>query len=383
VRKVAVVNIVGLTPSLIGTSTPAPAQFARRGKTAAIEPVIPEVTCTAQATYFTVVYPEQHGIVANRWYFRDECEVRFWRQSNKLVEAPKVWEMARAIDSSFTCAKMSSWYNMYSTVDYSVTPRPMYPADGRKIPDVYSEPAGLRGELQQRFGQFPLFHFWGATASILSTEWIASATIHVDEKYDPTLTLVYLPHLDYNLQRLGPGDPKVARDFGEIDSVFDKLCRHFESCDARALVVSEYGIQDVSRHINHPRSGELAAIASPGAWFTYYYRLDDRRAPDFARTVDIHRKPGYDPVELFLDPHLCAPKVTVGLKLAKKVPGFRYLMDVIPPDATLVKGSHGRWPSTRDEGPLCITSEGGLMDEASIPAGAVCKLILDHLTKEL
>jgi predicted AlkP superfamily pyrophosphatase or phosphodiesterase len=459
VRKVAVVNIVGLTPSLIGTSTPALAEFAQRGKTAAIEPVIPAVTCTAQATYFTGVYPDQHGIVANGWYFRDECEVRFWRQSNKLVAAPKVWEMARAVDSSFTCANMFGWYNMYSTVDYSVTPRPMYPADGRKIPDIYSEPAGLRQELQQRFGRFPLFHFWGPTASIRSTEWIANATIHVDEKYDPTLTLVYLPHLDYNLQRLGPWDPKIARDLGEIDSVFDKLRRHFESRGARVLVVSEYGIENVSRpihinrvlrenglltvreelglelmdagassafavadhqiahiyvkdprqtgrvrsliealpgvdavldesgksahRINHPRSGELAAIASPGAWFTYYYWLEDRRAPDFARTVDIHRKPGYDPVELFLDPNLRAPKVTVGLRLARKMLGFRYLMDVIPLDAALVKGSHGRRPSTRDEGPLCITSEGGLMDEASIPAGAVCKLILDHLTKEL
>jgi predicted AlkP superfamily pyrophosphatase or phosphodiesterase len=138
-----------------------------------------------------------------------------------------------------------------------------------------------------------------------------------------------------------------------------------------------------AHRLNHSRSGELVAIASPGAWFTYYYWLDDRRAPDFARTVDIHRKPGYDPVELFLDPKLRAPKVTVGLKLAKKMLGFRYLMDVIPLDATLVKGSHGRPSATRDEGPLCITSEGGLLDEASIPAGAVCNLILNHLTKEL
>lgn len=458
-RKTVVVNIVGLTPSLIGASTPALADFTRRGKTAAIEPAIPAVTCAAQATYFTGAYPDRHGIVANGWYFRDECEVRFWRQSNKLVEAPKVWEMARAMDPAFTCANLFGWYNMYSTVDYSVTPRPMYPADGRKIPDVYSEPASLRGELQERFGRFPLFHFWGPTASIASTEWIANATIYVDEKYDPTLTLAYLPHLDYNLQRLGPGDPRIARDLGEIDGVFDKLRRHYQSRGARIVVISEYGVEDVSqpvhvnrmlrekgllavreelgrelldagasaafavadhqiahiyvkdpaqigrvrslieqmpgveevldeagktRHrLNHPRSGDLVAIACPGAWFTYYYWLDDRRAPDFARTVDIHRKPGYDPVELFLDPRIRLPKLTVGLKLAKKILGFRYLMDVIPLEASLVKGSHGRLPAARGEGPLCMTSEGGLLDADAIPAGAICNLILNHLTKEL
>ncbi|HUB79209.1 MAG TPA: alkaline phosphatase family protein [Bryobacteraceae bacterium] len=458
-RKTVVINVVGLTPSLIGASTPALAEFQRRGRMAAIEPVIPAVTCSAQATYFTGVYPDRHGIVANGWYFRDECEVRFWRQSNKLVEAPKVWDMARARDSKFTCANLFGWYNMYSTADYSVTPRPMYPADGRKIPDVYSEPGGLRGELQARFGQFPLFHFWGPAASIESSQWIANAALYVDEKHDPTLTLIYLPHLDYNLQRLGPGDPRLARDLGEIDSQFEKLRGHYEARGARVLLISEYGIEPVSLpiHINrllrekgllrvreelgrelldagasaafavadhqiahiylndpaqagrvrslveslpgvdavldeagkkeqrlgHPRSGELIAIAARGAWFTYYYWLDDRRAPDFARTVDIHRKPGYDPVELFLDPRLPAPKVTVGLKLAKKLLGFRYLMDVIPLDASLVKGSHGRPPASRAEGPLCVTSEIGLLDADSLPAGAICNLILNHLTKEI
>ncbi len=458
-HKTVVLNIVGLTPSLIGPGTPALADFLRRGKLAAIEPVIPAVTCTAQATYYTGVYPDQHGIVANGWYFRDECDVRFWRQSNKLVEAPKVWEMARALDPSFTCANLFGWYNMYSSADYSVTPRPMYPADGRKLPDIYTEPANLRGELQERLGQFPLFHFWGPTADIVSTEWIAKSAIAVDEKFNPTLTLVYLPHLDYNLQRLGPGDPRIAKDMAEIDGVFAKLRAHFEGRGARVMVVSEYGIEPVStpvhinrmlrekgllrvreelglelldagastafavadhqlahiyvkdpaqiarvrtlveampgvetvldesgkraQRLNHSRSGELVAIASRGAWFTYYYWLDDRRAPDFARCVDIHRKPGYDPVELFLDPQIKLPKVKIGLKLARKILGFRYLMDVIPLDATLVKGSHGRPSASRQEGPLCITSQPGALAADTMPAGAVCQLILDHLTKDL
>jgi predicted AlkP superfamily pyrophosphatase or phosphodiesterase len=131
--------------------------------------------------------------------------------------------------------------------------------------------------------------------------------------------------------------------------------------------------------LDHPRSGELVAIANRDAWFTYYYWLDDRRAPDFARTVDIHRKPGYDPVELFIDPQLRLPQLKVGLTLAKKILGFRYLMEVIALDATLVKGSHGRLTDAPGEGPLFITQRTSLLPGIRMSADSVCGLILDHL----
>src|ERR1051326_5686454 len=202
-RKTVVLNVVGLTPGLLGPATPRLKAWAERGKMAAVQAATPAVTCTAQATYLTGVYPEEHGIVANGWYFRDEGEIKFWRQSNRLVQAPKLWEMARAMDPAFTCANLFWWYNMYSSVEYSVTPRPMYPADGRKIPDIYTQPAGLRTDLQARLGTFPLFDFWGPKTSIRSSRWIADAARIVEEKHAPTLMLLYLPHLDYTLQRLG------------------------------------------------------------------------------------------------------------------------------------------------------------------------------------
>ena len=454
-RKTAVINIVGLTPALIGPDTPALHEFACHGQTAHIEAVTPAVTCTAQATYFTGAYPETHGIVANGWYFRDECEVRFWRQSNKLVQAPKVWDMARELDPAFTCANLFGWYNMYSSADVSVTPRPMYPADGRKLPDIYTVPGELRGELQRRFGQFPLFQFWGPATSIRASEWITDAALYVDERFDPTLTLIYLPHLDYDLQRLGPVDPRIAGELRAVDGLFAKLRRHYEQRGARVLVLSEYGITEVrqpvhlnralreqgllavreelghelldpgasaafavadhqiahvyvndrdqmarvrglleslpdvetvldesgksARRLHHARSGELVAIARSDAWFTYYYWLDDRRAPDFARTVDIHRKPGYDPAELFMDPELSFAKLRIAGKLARKALGFRYLMDVIPLDATLVKGSHGRPTDLPADGPLLISSEPGLLDNHAVTAADVCGVILRHL----
>ena len=454
-RKTVVLNVVGLTPALLGEATPRLRAFAEGGRLATVTPVLPAVTCTVQASYLTGTHPDAHGIVANGWYFRDECEIKFWRQSNKLVQQPKLWERARALDPSFTCANLFWWFNMYSSADYAVTPRPMYPADGRKLPDVWTQPAELRPALQAELGQFPLFNFWGPATSIRASRWIADAALWIDRRHDPTLTLVYLPHLDYGLQRLGPSDPRVATDLREIDAVCGDLIDYYRARDAQVIVLSEYGISAVARpiHLNrrlrregllavreelglelldagasaafavadhqvahvyvndpaqlsrvrslleategiaevldgegkraaqldHPRSGELVAVAEPDAWFTYYYWLDDRRAPDFARTVDIHRKPGYDPVELFVDPRLSLPKLKIGLTLARRRLGFRTLLDVIPLDATLVRGSHGR-VAVGAKGPLFITGRPDLLDATTVHATDVCELILRHLT---
>ncbi|HEY6616354.1 MAG TPA: alkaline phosphatase family protein, partial [Vicinamibacterales bacterium] len=202
--RTVVLNVVGLTPGMLKAGAPNLARWAAAGATARIDPAFPAVTCTAQSNYLTGAYPAKHGIVGNGWYAHDDAEIKFWKQSNRLVQAQKIWEHARSIDPSFTCANLFWWYNMYSTADYSVTPRPMYPADGRKIPDVYTAPGGLRDELQAKLGTFPLFSFWGPKAAIESTRWIAEAAKHVEERFAPTLSLVYLPHLDYNLQRVGP-----------------------------------------------------------------------------------------------------------------------------------------------------------------------------------
>jgi predicted AlkP superfamily pyrophosphatase or phosphodiesterase len=277
----------------------------------------------------------------------------------------------------------------------------------------------------------------------------------VFESERPTLTLVYLPHLDYNLQRLGPDHPRIASDVAQVDAVCGELIHAAQRAGARIVALSEYGITPVSRpvHINralrkagwlkvrqelgrelldagasdafavadhqiahvyvakpelitpvaqllrglpgiervldedgkrelgldHARSGELVAISHADSWFTYYYFLDQQHAPDFARTVDIHRKPGYDPVELFLDPALSMVKARIAWKLAKKMLGMRYLMNVIPLDATLVKGSHGRPTDRPEDGPLFITSTPELLSEGSVAATEVKDLLLDHI----
>jgi predicted AlkP superfamily pyrophosphatase or phosphodiesterase len=417
--------------------------------------VTPAVTCTVQSTFLTGLRPGGHGAVANGWYFRELAEVGFWKQSNALVTGEKVWEAARRRDPAFTCATLFWWYNMYSTADVAVTPRPMYPADGRKLPDVYTEPPELREELQGKLGTFPLFRFWGPAADASSSRWIAACARHVFTTRRPTLTLVYLPHLDYDLQRLGPGHPRLARALREVDAVAGELIDLAQRDGAAVVVLSEYGITEVTGpvHLNrvlreekllrvrtelrrelldagaseafavadhqvahlyvrdarrvaevkalvekvpgvervldedgkralgldHPRSGELVAISRPDRWFSYYYWLDDDRAPDFARTVDIHRKPGYDPAELFLDPKLALPKLRIGWALTRRALGFRALLDVIPVDASLVRGSHGRLTDRDEDGPLVMTSEPELLPDAAVPATAVKELILGHV----
>ena len=457
-KPTLVILVVGLSPSLVGRHTPNLKKLADRGAMRPLKTVTPAVTCTAQSTLVTGLTPAGHGAVANGWYFRDLSEVWLWRQSNRLVAGEKIWDAGRTRDPDFTCAKMFWWYNMYSTADWSATPRPMYPADGRKIPDHYTYPADLHDELDAKLGQFPLFKFWGPAADITSSDWIAKSTLHIMESRNPTLTLTYLPHLDYNLQRLGPDldHPRIIEDLNEIDDLCGELIEAADKDGREIVVVSEYGITPVTDavHINrvlrqagligvrvengceqldpgasaafavadhqiahvyvrdpgrigevkallepiegveqvldgdgkrafgldHPNSGELVAISNADRWFSYYYWLDDARAPDYARPVDIHRKPGYDPVELFVDPQISWPMGAIGWRLLKRKLGMRTLLDVISlNDTKLVKGSHGRLTDDPADGPLVISSRAELMPDGAVEATAFKQLVLDHV----
>lgn len=428
-QKTVVINVVGLTKPLI-EKMPFLSNWAKAKQIASIKPILPAVTCSMQTTYLTGKTPIEHGIVGNGWFFDDTQEVRFWQQSNKLVESPKIWDILKNKHKEFTVANHFWWYNMYSDVDFSVTPRPQYWADGQKIPDIYTEPASLRDELQSELGQFPLFNFWGPKTSIKSSKWIADASIFTDKKHNPTLSLIYLPHLDYNLQRFGIDFEKITTDLIEIDNEVKKLITYYESTNTNIVILSEYGITNVSNPIhlnrvlrkhnllkirlesgkelldagaseafvvadhqfahvyikdkknienvkqilksiegveqvfeksisqlNHKRAGDLIVVADAKSWFTYYFWDDDKKAPDYARMVDIHKKPGYDPVEMYINPNIKIPIFKLGFKLLCKKLGFRTLFNVIPLDATLIKGSHGRIPESEADFPVYISSK--------------------------
>jgi predicted AlkP superfamily pyrophosphatase or phosphodiesterase len=449
-QKTVVINIVGLSSSLISDHTPFLKKYISDKNLAIINPMLPAVTTSVQSTYLTGKFPAEHGIVGNGWYDRTDCEVKFWKQSNKLVQEEKIWDKAKRVDPSFTCSNMFWWYNMYSSADYAVTPRPNYLADGRKLPDCYSHPADLRDELQKELGKFPLFKFWGPATDITSTRWIADASIFTDKKYDPTLTLIYLPHLDYGLQKWGQDFDKISNDLREIDKVVEQLVNYYTSKNAGIILLSEYGITNVNQpvhlnrvlrenglvairverdlelldagaskafavadhqvahvyvndpsvmqqvrnilehvqgvelvldrqeqkqyYIDHERAGDFVVMADEKSWFTYYFWLDDSRAPDYARVVDIHKKPGYDPVELFM-----TSKARAAYKLLRKKAALRYVMDVIPLDATLVKGSHGSLVKDPAIHPVLITEKE--LSKKALVATDVYDVIWQHLLR--
>ncbi|MFT6109336.1 MAG: putative AlkP superfamily pyrophosphatase or phosphodiesterase [Planctomycetota bacterium] len=432
-QPVLLLDVVGLTQAQISPEiTPHLHALGQRGSIAPMDSILPAVTCSAQATMLTGTMPSEHGVVGNGWRDPKSFEVALWRQSNALVRGEKVYEAAKKLDPSFTCAKLFWWWNMGAAVDLSITPRPFYPADGRKIPAIYAWPPEFGEETEAALGKFPFFDFWGPKAGLPSSRWIADAAIRTLREKRPTLTMAYLPHLDYDHQRFGPKAPRSIEALREIDVIVGDLVAAADETGAAVIVVSEYGITEVSKpvHLNlalrkagllharktpngdvldpfgsrafalvdhqiahiytqddaataearrvlegvdgvqsildaegqraagldHPNSGDLVVQSDPDAWFTYYYWEDPAAEPDFARTVDIHRKPGYDPLEMFLDPGIKVPMLRVARRLAQKKLGFRYLMDLIPTDATLIRGSHGLVPEDPAAGPVWLSS---------------------------
>jgi len=427
------IDAVGLTTRLLAMA-PRLNALAKAGWDRPIREVVPAVTCTAQASLLTGVPPSGHGIVGNGWFFRDTGEVRFWQQSNRLIESEPLYVTAKkraaAEGRNFKVAQLFWWFNQGAAVDLSVTPKPYYGADGNKAFGIFGSPDGLTTRLEIELGTFPFHTFWGPGAGLACTSWIARSAASVLRDERPDLTLVYLPHLDYDPQRFGRSKSDLPRLVGELDQACEPLLDQARKSGAQVWVVSEYGHCDVDQvvepnrilrragllnirsgpfgevfdpftsrafavcdhqvaHIyvadpadigrvvdhlgevpgvarllvgpereevglDHPRSGEVVALSTPSAWFAYPFWLDDAQAPDYARTVDIHRKPGYDPCELFLDPALKVPKLRIARRLLGKKLGFRTLFDVISLDSSIVRGSHGLPADKAEERPVLI-----------------------------
>ncbi|MEU9886273.1 nucleotide pyrophosphatase/phosphodiesterase family protein [Sphaerisporangium sp. NPDC051011] len=434
-RQLVVLDVVGVTPRLLA-DMPNLRRLAAEGFQANLRTILPAVTCSVQSTLLTGLMPRDHGVVGNGWYFRDLGEVFLWRQHNALVQGDKLWDAARAAAPGWNVANVCWWYAMGAATDVVVTPRPVYHADGRKSPDCYTRPPRLHDELTRELGPFPLFTYWGPTADITSSRWIVNAARRILDRENPDCLLVYVPHLDYDLQRFGPDSPQAVQAARDVDAELGPLLDDARARGAAVVALSEYGIttarrpvdvnralrragllevyvQDggelldpwtsrafaVSDHqiahvyvrdpadlkrvrdicaelpgvdevltmegkiqhgLDHERSGELVLVAEPDAWFTYYYWLDDDHAPDFARNVEIHRKPGYDPAELFMDPQDPLVKARAATALVRKKLGMRYSMQVVPLDPSCVGGSHGRLPDDPADGPVLLCSDPSL-----------------------
>ncbi len=440
-KRVVVIDVVGLAPHHFDHPEHIPnlAALAGQGTRMSMKPVFPAVTLPVQASLTTGVYPEGHGVVSNGFYFPEHYQVSFWEQATGLVQSEKIWDRLRQKAPELKSAVLFFQNSLYADCDTVITPRPLHTDDGL-IQWCYSKPVGLYEAISDRIGPFNLFSFWGPMASIEGSRWIARAAVEVMDRIRPHLMLVYLPHLDYSSQKLGPDDPAIAEELRQVDRevgrIVDGVAELGLTGETVFIVLSEYAFHSVqgdvainrvlrengllavrtiegreyldfelspafamvdhqvahiyikagqkervrnvlektagidclldtdgqrTHRIHHPRSGDLVAVSSRDRWFSYYWWLDRERAPDFADRVDIHRKPGYDPLEMFLEPGT-----------------FN-----ISQDTSLIRGSHGCLPTEeQDRIPLLISGdwEGNLPHPADLAIPDVFHIIEDILT---
>jgi glutathione S-transferase len=440
-------SMPGLRPGDVTRErTPTLHDWANRGVLAELAPTFPCVTSTVQASMWTGVGPEQHGVIANGFYYRDRRAVEFWVARNGIIGGEQIWE---AIKSRRPGLRSALWHAQNikdAAADFIVTPAPIHEPDGTTKLWCYSKPDGLYQQLVDEFGHFPLQHYWGPLANIESTRWILNAAHWLVERHAPHFHWVYVPHLDYAAQKYGPNSAQAQAALPEVDRLLadfqgrvaqtvigqsvtyvvageyaltdvdgvvypNRLLREagllsvrdedgaelidFEKSDAFAMVDHQlahifvagateekrrrcveqvvalfrdvpgvdgvYGGRDRRAvGIDHERAGDVVLISRDTGWFAYYWWNDDAMAPAFARTVDIHRKPGYDPVELFVEAE----------------------RRCIPLDATLVRGSHGvPAKETRHRTALLCSSPGGVIEANHVYRDTDIKgLILNWLT---
>ena len=402
--KVCIINAVGLTPNLLKHAP----RISTLGTVSPLRSPIPAVTCTSQATLLTGKAPAEHGIVGNGWYYRDTQEIRFWQQANSLISGEKFYEGVETAKmfwwfNQSAPVKYSATPKPHYGCDGSkvfdildqtgcalvqkLGPFPLFtfwgPNAGLPCSDWIAKATALvmrnhkpqvtmtyLPHLDYDFQRFPeqdperVAELDACAGQVIEAAEDINAKVVVISEYG--LVPVSRPiHINRHLRemgllrvRSGPFGEMMLPGDSEAFAVSDHQIAHIYVRDisridlvAKALQ-SIPGVARIARPIelelNHPRSGELIALSEPDAWFTYYYWLDNQFAPDFAKTVDIHRKPGYDPCELFMTSRFKAIS-----RLAQKKAGLRYKMDVIPLNAELVRGSHGL-QNQPEEGPLIV-----------------------------
>lgn len=432
--NVVLLSIPGLRASDVA-HMPNLQALTQSGDKAPLVPSFPAVTLCVETNIMTGMLPVDHGVVANGWYDRDKGEVELWTMGNEAIDRPQIWDILKEHNPDLTSAVWFPMLSKRSNADYVCMPAPVHNPDGSESLWCYTRPTEYYGDLLKEYGHFPLKFFWGPLASIPSTKWISDTAMLTAKKHKPNFFYIYLPHLDYQAQKLGPDSEPAMKAVAELDGVLGELFAGLKEAygeDVLILVASEYTIVPVDHvtypnrvlreaglvkinsgddgetidypgsdafavadhqlsHIyvkdrdpatiekvvklfeghegiaevlagddrekyflNHERSGDVVLVSTPNSWQAYYFWLDDAKAPKFARTVDIHRKPGYDPVELHVD-------------MATKS---------IPLDATLVKGSHGAPAKTEAQRGMLLSNQKGVYPETPMADTDVCDLIL-------
>jgi predicted AlkP superfamily pyrophosphatase or phosphodiesterase len=454
-NRVCVIDMPGLSRSLLPfvPADSALGQWLAGKRVVGLTPSFPAVTCSVQATLTTGRDPVDHGIVANGLptfrFSQDQGlidashfggyrrQISFWEQSNQFLDVPRFWQDAagksrwKTAILFFQNSMPGFAGNLRPAADIVLTPKPDHGPDGKLTSLCWSNPADLVLRLFQQLGPFPLMNYWGPMAGIASSQWIAKSAEFVWRELGPQLQWVYIPHLDYDLQRFGPDSPQAQQAVRDAATALQPLIQTVLSENGKIVLLSEYAMRNVAAslqpngilleagllelretkdgwlidyeksaavamvdhqvahvyvknqqtiqsvrkafesagvknifqpappNLRHRRAGDLVLVADNNAWFDYRWWSDAAEAPSFAKTVDIHRKPGYDPLELFWDP-------------ASKG---------VSQNAKLIRGSHG---SVSDGEAIFVAEISGQSDlppEKKIPASAVAGIIQNELEK--
>ena len=410
-----------------------------------LRPVLPAVTCTMQATLTTGATPAEHGIISNGLYtygnsdleslidtgsFADfRRQVSFWEQSADLLQKPRFWNGRGWKTAMLFWQQSIPGRRAQDAADIVLTPKPEHGPDGKTISACWSRPADLYGQMVAEFGSFPLHQYWGPMASLPATAWIIQSARAVWRKHSPDIQFVYIPHLDYNLQRLGPDHAAIASDWAAAAELLKPLIQDVRQDGGKVILAGDYGMNSVSHAafpnralraagllktipdaqgkllidysasramamVDHQvahiyvrpealsaaaqvlretdgvgmvlespeqlsaaglaggRCGQLVVLAKADAWLAHDWWIADAEKPAWQYSVDIHRKPGYDPRELFFDP----------------------VRKCIAQDTSLVKGSHGLLPTGPEKLPVLL-SDAEVPTDAPLPATKIAEWI--------
>lgn len=216
----------------------------------AAKSVFPAVTCTAQAGFRTATDVCDHGMVCNGVFFRELQEAHFWQQSSALVSGNRIWNSARKQGDKVA---MLFWQQSRGeAVDFLLTPTPIHKHGGGMIMDHLTRPPELGKHLREKFGNFPLYRYWGPLAHYKVGDIITYQVIESIRLYNPEIVFAYLPTLDYDLQRFGPHDERVAKSFFSVEKQLFQLYQLAEAHGADITIWGDYAITQVTKEAAFP-----------------------------------------------------------------------------------------------------------------------------------
>ncbi|MBQ7251592.1 MAG: alkaline phosphatase family protein [Kiritimatiellae bacterium] len=272
------------------------------------ESVFPAVTCTAQASFRTGLLPREHGMVSNGVFLRSLLRPSFWEQSAALVRGPRIWEAARR--AGRTVGILFWQQSLGEAADVVVSPAPIHKHGGGTILGCSVRPAELGAKLEASFGAFPLFRYWGPLASSKIGDAVAGYAEAVARGADPDDLFVYLPTLDYDLQRFGPEDARAGKAFAAAASQLSRLAALAEKAGAEFTAFGDYAITQVTAPPAFPNrllrekgfflTRGVKGMAYPDIFFSKAFAMADheiahvyvRNPGDVAAVADLFRASG-------------------------------------------------------------------------------------------